>query len=124
MSKDKTKKTVRSDQTKKQKEAEYQPRLRIKIKSYDHRIIDVAVKSIIEAIQRSGAKFIGPVPLPTEKKIYTVLRSTFVHKNSRDQYETRIHKRLVDIINPGPKTIEILTILNLPSGVDVEIKTL
>jgi small subunit ribosomal protein S10 len=123
---EKTKKVIQDQQQKKdvQEEVEYKPRIRIKIKSYDHRIIDLAVKSVIDAIGRSGANIIGPIPLPTEKKIYTVLRSTFVHKNSRDQFEVRVHKRLIEIVDPGPKTIETLTNLSLPSGVDVEIKTL
>ncbi len=107
---------------KKEKEAEYKPRIRIKVKSYDHRIIDEALKTIIEAVERSGAKVIGPVFLPTEKKRYTVLRSSFVHKDSREQFETRIHKRLIDIVDFSPKTTEILTSLNLPTGVDIEIK--
>ncbi len=124
MVKDKTKNVTQKEIQKKKEEVEYKPHIRIKIKSYDHRIIDVVVKSITEALVRSEATIIGPVPLPTEKKIYTVLRSTFVHKDSRDQYEMRIHKRLIGIVDPSPKTIETLTSLNLPSGVDVEIKTL
>lgn len=108
----------------KKEEAEYKPCIRIKIKSYDHRIIDEALKNIIETIERSGAKVIGPIPLPTEIKKYTVLRSTFVHKDSRDQYEIRIHKRLIDIVDITPKTIEMITNLSLPAGVDVEIKSL
>ena len=76
----------------------------------------------METARRSGAQVIGPVPLPTEKRKYTVNKSTFVHKNSRDQYEMRIHKRLLDIMEPNPKTIDALTNLNLPAGVDVEIK--
>ncbi|MGC9049008.1 MAG: 30S ribosomal protein S10 [Patescibacteria group bacterium] len=106
------------------KEAEYKPRIRIKVKSYDHRVIDEVMKNIIETIKRSGARVIGPIPLPTEIKKYTVLRSTFVHKDSRDQYETRIHKRLIDIVDFTPKTIEMITSLNLPAGVDVEIKSM
>lgn len=97
-------------------------RIRIKIKSFDHKIIDQSTKTIVEAVKRSGAKVHGPIPLPTEKKIYTVNASTFVHKNSRDQYEMRVHKRLVDIIEPTATTVETLSNLNLPSGVDVEIK--
>jgi len=124
MSKDKSKKIIQSDQVKKQEEAEYKPRLRIKIRSYDYRIVDVASKLIIETLQRLGANIVGPIPLPTEKKVYTVLRSTFVHKDSRDQFEMRIHRRLLDIVDPNPKIVETLTSLNLPSGVDVEIKTL
>ena len=98
------------------------PRIRIKIKAYDHKIIDQSVKTIIDTALRSGAKVVGPVPLPTEKSKYTVLRSTFVHKNSRDQFEMRVHKRLIDIVEPAAKTIDALTNLNLPAGVDIEIK--
>jgi small subunit ribosomal protein S10 len=97
-------------------------RVRIKIRAYDHKIIDQATKMIIETAERSGVKVIGPVPLPTEKKKWTVNRSTFVHKNAREQFEMRIHKRVVDILDPNPKTIDALTSLNLPAGVDVEIK--
>ena len=97
-------------------------RIRIKIKSFDHKIIDQSTKTIVDTVKRSGAKVHGPIPLPTEKKIYTVNASTFVHKNSRDQYEMRVHKRLVDIIEPTANTVEALSNLNLPSGVDVEIK--
>ncbi|MBU0722074.1 30S ribosomal protein S10 [Patescibacteria group bacterium] len=97
-------------------------RIRIKIKAFDHKIIDQSTKNIIDTAQRTGAQIYGPIPLPTEKKKYTVNSSTFVHKDSRDQYEIRIHKRLVDIIDPTAKTIESLVNLGLPSGVDVEIK--
>jgi small subunit ribosomal protein S10 len=103
-------------------EEEYHPRLRIKVRAYDHKIADQSVRTIIETAQRSGAKIVGPVPLPTEKRKYTVLKSSFVHKDSREQYERRIHKRLVDIIDPTPKTIEDMSNLSLPAGVDVEIK--
>ncbi|MCG2693581.1 30S ribosomal protein S10 [Candidatus Parcubacteria bacterium] len=96
--------------------------MRIKIKAFDHKIIDQSTRIIIETAERSGAQVVGPVPLPTEKTKYTVLKSSFVHKDSRDQYETRVHKRLLDILEPTPKTIDALTNLNLPSGVDVEIK--
>ena len=97
-------------------------RIRIKIRAYDHKIADQSLGTIIETAVRSGATVIGPVPLPTEKKKYTVNRSTFVHKNSRDQYEMRVHKRLLDIIDPTAKTVDALTNLNLPAGVDIEIK--
>lgn len=97
-------------------------KLRIKIKAYDTKLIDNSVKQIIEAIKRQGGEVMGPIPLPTEFKRYTVNRSTFVHKKSREQFELRVHKRLVDILNPEQKIIESLTDLNLPSGVDVEIK--
>ncbi|MGC9610960.1 MAG: 30S ribosomal protein S10 [Minisyncoccia bacterium] len=97
-------------------------KLRIKVKAYDTKLIDNSVKQIIEAIKHQGGDVIGPVPLPTEFKRYTVNRSTFVHKKSREQFELRVHKRIVDIMNPQQKIIESLTDLNLPSGVDVEIK--
>jgi small subunit ribosomal protein S10 len=101
---------------------EFKQRIRIKIKAFDHKIIDQSTKTIIETIERSDAKFFGPIPLPTEIRKYTVNRSTFVHKDARDQYEMRTHKRMIDIIDPTAKTIEDLTNLNLPAGVDVEIK--
>lgn len=97
-------------------------RIRIKIKAYDHKIIDSAAKKIIETCQRFGAKVVGPVPLPTEKRKYTVNRSTFVHKNARDQFEMRTHKRLIDIIDPDAKTVDAMMSLSLPAGVNVEIK--
>lgn len=97
-------------------------RVRIKIRAYDHKIIDQATKMIIEIAERFGVRVIGPIPLPTEKKKWTVNRSTFVHKDAREQFEMRIHKRVVDIFDPNPKTIDALTSLNLPAGVDVEIK--
>lgn len=97
-------------------------RVRIKIRAYDHKIIDQATRTIIETAERSGARVVGPIPLPTEKKKWTVNRSTFVHKNAREQFEMRIHKRVVDIMDPTSKTIDSLTSLNLPAGVDVEIK--
>ncbi|MCL5012340.1 MAG: 30S ribosomal protein S10 [Patescibacteria group bacterium] len=97
-------------------------RIRLKIKSYDHRLIDASTKQIIEAAARNGAEVVGPIPLPTEMRKYTVNRSTFVHKNSREQFEMRLHKRLVEILNPGQKIVESLSNLNLPSGVDIEIK--
>lgn len=100
----------------------FKSRIRIKIRSYDHKIIDQSTKTIVDTVKRSGAKLYGPIPLPTEKKKYTVNSSTFVHKNARDQYEMRIHKRLVDIIEPAAATVEALSNLNLPAGVDVEIK--
>ncbi len=104
------------------KEEVAQTKLRLKIKSYDHKLIDNSVKQIIETAVRNGSEIVGPVPLPTEFKKYTVNRSTFVHKNSREQFELRIHKRLIDILNPNPKIIEALSSLNLPSGIDIEIK--
>lgn len=102
---------------------EIHQRLRIKIRAYDHKIIDQSTKTIIDTALRTGARIKGPVPLPTERNKYTVIRSAFVHKNSREQYEMRTHKRLVDIIDPTPKTVDALTSLNLPAGVDIEIKS-
>lgn len=104
------------------KEEDAEQRIRIKIRAYDNKIIDQAAKTIIETAERQGALVIGPVPLPTEKKRYTVNRSTFVHKDAREQYEMRTHKRLIEITNPTPKAIDALMHLNLPAGVDVEIK--
>ena len=95
---------------------------KVRIRSYDHRLIDNSVKQIIEMALRNGAEVIGPIPLPTEIKRYTVNRSTFVHKTSREQFELRVHKRLVDILNPNQKIIESFGGLNLPAGVDIEIK--
>lgn len=97
-------------------------RLRLRIKSYDAKLIDNSIRQIVEAIKQQGGEVIGPIPLPTEFRRYTVNRSTFVHKKSREQFELRVHKRLIDIENPQQKIIESLTDLNLPAGIDVEIK--
>jgi small subunit ribosomal protein S10 len=97
-------------------------RIRIKIRAYDHKLIDQSARQIVDTAKRTGASVLGPVPLPTEKTKYTVNKSTFVHKNAREQFEMRIHKRLIDISDPTPKTIDALSNLNLPAGVDVEIK--
>jgi small subunit ribosomal protein S10 len=104
------------------KKVEEKNKVRLKIKSYDHRLIDTSTKQIIDTAIRNGAEVIGPIPLPTEFRKYTVNRSTFVHKNAREQFEMRVHKRLIEILNPGQKIIEALSNLNLPSGVDVEIR--
>lgn len=98
------------------------PRIRIKISAYDHKIVDGATKIIIETAERNGATVVGPVPLPTEKQKFSVGRSTFVHKTASEQYEIRTHKRLIDILDTNPKTVDALMNLRLPSGVDVEIK--
>ncbi|MBI3631090.1 MAG: 30S ribosomal protein S10 [Candidatus Sungbacteria bacterium] len=97
-------------------------RLRIRVRAYDAKIIDSSVKQIVDTAVRNGAQVVGPVPLPTEIHKYTVNRSSFVHKNAREQYEMRVHKRLIDILSPTPKTIDSLTNLSLPAGVDIEIK--
>lgn len=104
------------------KEVEVKPSIRIRVRAYDYKIIDASVRQIVDTARRHGAEVIGPVPLPTEIKKYTVNRSTFVHKDAREQYEMRVHKRLIDIIGPTPKTIDALMNLTLPAGVDVEIK--
>jgi small subunit ribosomal protein S10 len=111
---------------KKTEKAEVQPlaglKLRIKLKAYDHKIIDNSARQIIDIANRFGAEVLGPVPLPTEILKYTVNRSTFVHKNAREQFEMRVHKRIIDILNPSQDIIEALRDLNLPSGVDITIK--
>lgn len=104
------------------KEEISQPKLRLRVKSYDHRLIDNSVKQIIDTALRNGAEIVGPIPLPTEFKRYTVNRSTFVHKNAREQFELRVHKRIIDILGPSQKVMESLSSLNLPAGVDIEIK--
>ena len=103
-------------------ENESKPKIRVKIKAYDHKIIDQSAKQIVETALRSGASVRGPVPLPTEISKFTLNSSTFVHKDARDQYEMRVHKRLVDIFDLNPKIIDSLTNLNLPAGVSIEIK--
>ena len=97
-------------------------RIRIKLKAYDHRVLDASVRQIVDAAERTGAQVVGPVPLPTRIEKFTVVRSPFVHKDGREQFEMRTHKRLIDVLDPGSKTIENLTRLNLPAGVDIEIK--
>ncbi|MEX0649904.1 MAG: 30S ribosomal protein S10 [Candidatus Andersenbacteria bacterium] len=106
----------------KQEEVALTPRIRIKLKAYDHKLVDQSAKQILDAVERDGAKVAGPVPLPTSKKKYTVNRSTFVHKNARDQYEIRVHKRLIDIVQTTSRTVDTLMSLNLPAGVDVSMK--
>ena len=97
-------------------------KVRIRLAAYDHKIIDASAKQIIDVVLRGGCEIIGPVPLPTEIRKYTVNRSSFVHKDAREQFETRVHKRLIDILNPTQKVIESLSSLNMPAGVDIEIK--
>lgn len=98
-------------------------KIRIRLKAYDHRIIDKSARKIIETAERTGAVVTGPIPLPTEKNKVTVLKSPFVHKDAREQFEMRIHKRLIDVYEPSSKTIDSLMSLELPAGVDIEIKT-
>lgn len=97
-------------------------KIRINLKSYDHRLIDTACEIIIDTARRTGAKISGPVPLPTKKEIITILRSVHMHKDSREQFERRTHKRLIDILSPGKKTVDSLTALSLPEGVDITLK--
>lgn len=105
----------------KSKEPEKQ-RIRIRLKAYDSKVIDQSAKQILDTAIRTGAQVAGPIPLPTEKKGFTVIRGPHVHKDSREQFEMRTHKRLIDITEPTPKTIDALMNLNLPAGVDIEIK--
>lgn len=97
-------------------------KIRIRLKAYDHRVIDQSAEKIVETAKRSGADVSGPIPLPTEKSVYTIIRAVHKYKDSREQFEQRTHKRLIDIVNPTPKTVDALMGLNLPSGVDIEIK--
>jgi small subunit ribosomal protein S10 len=108
--------------SKKDKTQEISQRIRIKLRAYDNKIIDKSAKQIVETIERNNGIVVGPVPLPTEIHRYTVNRSTFIDKNSREQFEMRIHKRLIDITNPNSKIIDSLMNLNLPAGVDIELK--
>ena len=97
-------------------------KIRIKLKSYEHTLIDQSAERIVEAAKRTGARVSGPIPLPTEKEIVTILRATHKYKDSREQFERRTHKRLIDILNPTPKTVEELTKFKLPAGVEIETK--
>ena len=98
------------------------PRIRIKLKAYDHRLLDQSTEEIIQTVQRTGARIAGPIPLPTKRELYTVLRSPVIDKKAREQFQIVTHKRLLDILEPTSKTIEALRKLNLPSGVYVEVK--
>ena len=99
-----------------------QPKIRIKLKAHDHRVLDRSAAEIVETVQRTGAKISGPIPLPTKRELYTVLRSPFIDKKAREQFQLVTHKRLIDILEPTSKTIDALRKLNLPSGVYVEVK--
>ena len=103
-------------------EVEIKQKLRIKLRAYDYKVIDNSARQIVDTALRYGAEVLGPVPLPTEIHKYTVNRSSFVHKDAREQFEMRVHKRLIDILNPNPGVIDALTNLTLPAGVDIEIK--
>jgi small subunit ribosomal protein S10 len=114
-------KTKRVSKKEAKAEGEIQ-KLRIRVRAYEHKILDASVKQIIDTAQRFDAEVVGPIPLPTEIKKYTVNRSTFVHKDAREQFEMRMHKRVIDIKNPSAKVIESLTNLSLPSGVNIDVK--
>lgn len=99
-----------------------QQKIRIRLKAYDHKILDRSAVQLVETATRTGATVSGPIPLPTEKNIYTILRSPHVNKDSREQFEMRTHKRLIDVLDPTPKTVDALMRLELPAGVDIEMK--
>ena len=124
MPKEITKKTpaAKPVRAKKTKTAGEIPHLRIRVRAYEHKILDASLRQIMDIASRYDVTVNGPVPLPTEIKKYTVNRSSFIDKNSREQFEMRVHKRLIDIINPNPKVIEALTNLSLPSGVNIDVK--
>jgi small subunit ribosomal protein S10 len=107
---------------KEEKGVEVAAKLRIRVRAYDHKILDASVRQIVETARRYDAAVAGPIPLPTEIKKYTVNRSAFVYKDAREQFEMRVHKRLIDIVNPSAKVVEALTNLSLPSGVDIDVK--
>ncbi len=113
---------VKAPRAKKAKSEGEVPHLRIRVRAYEHKILDASLRQIMDIATRYDVTVNGPVPLPTEIKKYTVNRSSFIDKNSREQFEMRVHKRLIDIINPNPKVIEALTNLSLPSGVNIDVK--
>ncbi len=117
-----TKKNTGAKAMKLSEKGEASSMLRIRVRAYDSKILDASVKQIIETASRFDVKVVGPVPLPTEIKKYTVNRASFVYKNAREQFEMRIHRRLIDIINPSAKVIEALTNMSLPSGVNIDVK--
>ena len=126
MEKETKKKTIKKNTVKisksKTKSEDGKITLRIRVRAYDNKVLDSSVKQIIDTALRYEGEVVGPIPLPTEIKKYTVNRASFVYKNAREQFEIRIHKRLIDIINPNPKIVESLTNLSLPSGVDIDVK--
>jgi small subunit ribosomal protein S10 len=115
-------KVVRKTRTVRKKKEEVTQKLRIKVRAYESKVLDASVKQIIDTALRYDASIVGPIPLPTEIKKYTVNRSSFVHKDAREQFEMRVHKRIIDIQSPSGKVIESLTNLTLPSGVSIEVK--
>lgn len=117
-----TKETTTKKAPKKAVKDEAVSKLRIRVRAYEYKVLDISVKQIMDTALRYDAKVLGPIPLPTEIKKYTVNRSSFVYKNAREQFEMRTHKRLIDILNPSPKIMESLTNLSLPSGVNIDVK--
>ncbi|NBV77521.1 30S ribosomal protein S10 [bacterium] len=113
---------VKTSKPRAKKKAEADHKLRIRVLAYEHSILDRSVKQIIDTAARYNAEVVGPVPLPIDIKKYTVNRSTFIDKDAREQFEMRIHKRMIDILNPAPKVIEALTNIDLPSGVNIDVK--
>ena len=97
-------------------------KIRVRLQAYDHKVLDMSVSKIVNAITKTGARVIGPIPLPTEKQVYTILRAVHKYKDSREQFEIRTHKRLIDIVNPTKETVDVLKRLDLPSGVNIDIK--
>ena len=120
--KPKAKSVIKRAPKAKKEEAKELAKLRIRVSAYEHKVLDASVKQIVDTAARYDGKIEGPIPLPTEIKKYTVNRSSFIDKNSREQFEMRVHKRLIDISNPSPKLIESLTNLSLPSGVNIDVK--
>ena len=117
-----TTETKKKTTKKKAAEAGEANKLRIRVRAYEHKILDASIKQIMDTALRFDAQVVGPIPLPTEIKKYTVNRSSFVYKDAREQFEMRMHKRVIDILNPAPKVIEALTNLSLPSGVNIDVK--
>ena len=117
-----TKKTAKRASKKEEKSSASEPKLRIRVRAYEHKILDASVKQIIDTALRFDASVVGPIPMPTEIKKYTVNRSTFIDKDAREQFEMRMHKRVLDILNPSGKVVEALTNLSLPSGVSIDVK--
>ena len=97
-------------------------KIRVKLKGYDHQILDFSAKKIVDVVERTGGLVSGPIPLPTKRKVITILRAVYRYKDSREQFETRTHKRVIDVMNPSAKTIDALSNLDIPAGVDVEVK--
>lgn len=113
---------AKNQTTKKTEAPAAKQRIRIRLKAYDHKVIDQSAKQIVDTALRTGATIAGPIPLPTKKTLYTVIKSPHVYKKSREQFEMRVHKRLIDVLDPSPKTIDSLMNLSLPAGCDAEIK--